>query len=196
MAKKPKQPLGMTCTSTDCENGTHCFRTAKKGAKGHLVGGRCRACGADLVDWPRVNKRDLGDVKYTFRALKNETIRHHFWHEELDVRADNYARRKGLNGLEVAAEKRIRRTLGPADPPYDGRQTPKSGNPLCYAQHACAACCRKCMEYWHGIEQHRELTEEEVQYFKDLLMLYVKDRLPNLPAEGVYVPRLSRNGNE
>ena len=161
-----------------------------------MVGGHCRDCGADLVDWPRVNKRDLRDVEYTFRSLKYELIRHHFWHEELDIRAVNYARRKGVSALEVAAEKRVRQTLGAADPYFDGRQTGKSGNPLFYAQHACAACCRKCVEYWHGIEQHKPLSEEEVQYLKELLMLYVKDRLPMLSASGEYVPPVRRNGEE
>jgi len=193
MTKKTKQPLGIKCTSSDCEAGLHCFRQAKKEGKGHIVGGCCRDCGADLVDWPRVNKRDLTDVKYTFRSLKYELIRHHFWHRELDVRAVNYARRKGINGLEVAAEKRVRQALGDADPYFDGRQTGKSGNPLYYAQHACAACCRKCVEYWHGIAQHKPLSDEEVQYLKQLLMLYVRDRLPDLTTDGEYVPVLRRS---
>jgi uncharacterized OB-fold protein len=196
MAKKAKKPLGITCTSTDCENGLHCFRQTKKRGEEHVIGGRCRECGTDLVNWPRVHKRDFKDVEYTFRSLKYELIRHHFWHQELDIRAVNYARRKGMSGLDVAAEKRIRRSLGPAEPVFDGRQTGKTGNPLFYAQHACAVCCRKCMEYWHGVEQHRPLAEEEVQYFKELLMLFVKDRLPNLTPDGEYIPALRRDHDE
>ena len=115
MAKRAKQPLGITCTSTNCESGLHCFRQAKKRGEGRVVGGHCRDCGVDLVDWPRVNKRDLRDVEYTFRSLKYELIRHHFWHQELDIQAVNYARRKGLNGLEVRGEKRVRQALGVAD---------------------------------------------------------------------------------
>ena len=188
MAKKEKKPLGITCTSSDCENGLHCFRQAKKRGEEHVAGGRCRDCGADLVNWSRLHKRSFQDVEYTFRSLKYELIRHHFWHQEIDIRALNYARRKGLNGLAAAAEKRVRRCLSPADPAFDGRQTGKSGNPLFYAQHACAVCCRKCMEYWHGIQQHRPLSEEEVQYSKELMMLFIRERLPKLLADGEYVP--------
>jgi hypothetical protein len=195
MAKREKKPLGITCTSSDCENGLHCFRQAKKHGEEQVTGGHCRDCGADLVNWPRLHNRSFQDVEYTFRSLKYELIRHHFWHEEIDIRALNYARRKGLNGLVAAAEKRVRRCLAPADPAFDGRQTGKSGNPLFYAQHACAVCCRKCMEYWHGIQQHRPLSEEEVQYCKDLIMLFIRERLPKLSAEGEYVRSLIRDDN-
>ncbi|MBS1852790.1 MAG: DUF4186 family protein [Acidobacteria bacterium] len=192
MSKTAKKKLGLTCTSTDCENGLHCFKQTKKTVAGHIVGGRCRDCGADLVDWPRITRRELSDVEYTFRSLKYEMIRHHFWHQELDIRAMNYALRKGIDGLIVAAEKRIRITLRPGNP-FDGRQTGKSGNPVLYAQHACAVCCRKCVEYWHGIERNRELSADEVNYLTKLIMLYIKDRLPNLPSEGQYVPPIRRS---
>src|SRR5580704_7794285 len=114
MEKKEKKPLAITCTSSDCGNGLHCFRQAKKRGEAHVAGGRCRECGADLVDWQRLHNRAFKDVEYTFRSLKHELIRHHFWHQEIDIRALNYARRKGLRGLAAAAEKRLRRCLGPA----------------------------------------------------------------------------------
>ncbi|WP_210403143.1 MULTISPECIES: DUF4186 family protein [unclassified Tolypothrix] len=154
--------------------------------------GQCHSCGADLVDWSRVQKRDLSDVNYTFAALKHELIRHYFWHIEIDQKAINHARRKGKNGMRVAVEKRIRKSVGPAEPPYDGRQTPKenSGNAIYYAQHATACCCRQCMEYWHDIPLGRELTEAEIGYFSDLVMLYINERLPFLTENGEKVPRL------
>src|SRR5436853_4729172 len=94
------KPLDIRCTSTDCENGLHCFRQTKKQAQANLfgtggLGGQCRSCGANLVDWSRVYKRDLADAEYTFNALKNELIRHHFWHIEIDIKAVNHAKRKG-----------------------------------------------------------------------------------------------------
>ncbi len=36
----------------------------------------------------------------------------------------------------------------------DGRQTPREGNTIFYAQHATASCCRTCIEYWHGIPKN------------------------------------------
>ena len=161
-----------------------------------MQGGRCRDCGADLVDFPRVHKRDHSDVNYTWSSLKYELIRHHFWHLDIDVKAINYARRKGTIGMHAAAENRIRRSVGPADPAFDGRQTGKSGNPLYYAQHATATCCRKCIEYWHGVPQHQALTEPQIAYFTELLMGFISDRLPNLSEHGEEVPPIRRNGSE
>jgi hypothetical protein len=193
--KKKKESLGIKCTASDCEAGLHCFRQAKKRGEKETKGGRCRECGADLVDWSRVHKRKLDDVHHTFDALKNELIRHHFWHREIDLRAVNNARRKGREGMKHAAERRIRKSVGPAEPAFDGRQTGKSGNPLFYAQHSTATCCRKCIEYWHGIPQHRELTESEVSYFAQLLYMYIEERLPNLTEHGEKVPGIRNGGS-
>ena len=86
----------MTCTSSDCENGLHCFRQKTQRAPLH---GRCRSCGANLIDWPRVHARELSDAQNTFAALRHERIRHHYFHVEIDAYAVNYARRKGFQGL-------------------------------------------------------------------------------------------------
>lgn len=155
-------------------------------------GGRCRSCGAELIDWERVHSCNLADVAYTFSALKQEMIRHHFWHKEIDEKALNYARGKGRQGIREAALRRIRTSVGPAQPPFDGRQTGNEGNVLYYAQHAMATCCRKCIEEWHGIPRGRELTEDEVYYLSTLVILFVEERLPWLPEQGENVPRASQ----
>jgi len=194
--KKKLAPLKITCTSTACDDDLHCFRQAKKKGKEHVSGGKCRDCGVDLVDFSRVQKRNLKDLEYTFKSLKYEMIRHHFWHLEIDLRAINYARRKGVAALRVAAQKRIRNSVGPAQPWHDGTQTPKSGNPLYYAQHATATCCRKCIEYWYGVETGRDLSEEEIQYFTALVNMFVEDRLPNLSEAGEKVPPIRKSETE
>ena len=148
-------------------------------------GGQCRSCNANLVDWERVQKKDLSDTEYTFRALKLELIRHHFWHQDFDEQALVRAYRQGMAGLRAAAPKRIRTALGKAEPFRDGTQTPLEGNVLFYAQHATATCCRKCAEYWHGIPRGRVLTEAEIRYLSNLVVRYVEDRLPNLPEDGL-----------
>lgn len=191
-SKKIQLPaLAITCTSTDCENGLHCFKQSRKQKDSEQLG-QCRSCGANLVDWSRVQKRDLSDVKYTFHALKHEQIRHHFWHVEIDQKAINHARRKGKSRMRDAVRHRIRKSVGSAQHPREGRQTPKenSGNAIFYAQHATACCCRKCLEYWHNIPLGRELTEPEIGYLTDLVMLYVEERLPILTENGEKVPRL------
>ena len=154
--KKPA-PLDVKCTSADCENELHCFKQLKKMTDEQR--GKCRYCGADLVDWDRLHVRDFADVGYTFAALKHELIRHHFFHREIDERAVRHAQRKGRIQLK-AAQHRLSKYLAPAEPARDGRQTPFEGNAIFYAQHATATCCRTCLEYWHAIPKGHELTAE------------------------------------
>lgn len=193
LSKLGLKPLKITCTSTDCKNDLHCFR-ATRGMKAASKAGACRACGAELVNWSRVHARNAGDARYTFSALKYELIRHKFWHVEIDERAINHARRKGTEKLVAAVQNRIRKSVGPAKPARDGRQTPMegSGNVIYYAQHATASCCRKCLEYWHGIPQGRQLTAKEIGYLVELAMLYIADRLPSLTEDGETIPPIRR----
>lgn len=184
--KSEPKPLALSCTKTDCEASLHCFRHATRKRK--WQNGPCIKCGADLVDWPRVTRRDLADVDHTFGELSKEWIRHHFWHEPFDQKALEHARRKGRVQLREAALNRITRSVGPAEPTFDGRQTPYTGNVLYYAQHSVAACCRKCIEYWHGIQYARPLTNDEIAYLSDLVMRYIDSRLPDLADEPEMLP--------
>lgn len=188
--KRRLAPLEITCSSADCKSGLHCFTQTKK-MKGTDEGGRCRYCGAELVDWSRTHKRDLDDVQYTFEALRYELWRHRYWHIDIDEKAINHARRKGKSGMKAAAERRLRSSVGDANPYRDGYQTPKKGNVLYYAQHATATCCRKCMEDWHGVPMGQALTDRQIAYFTDLLMLYIDERL-QLTENGEYVPSIRR----
>lgn len=194
IAVTPK-PLDIRCTSADCENGLHCFRQSRR-LKAAGPAGRCRYCGADLIDWSRVQRRNFSDVSYTFASLRREFIRHYFWHVVIDQRALNYARRKGMRLLEAAARLRLEKKIGVAVPAFDGRQTPMagSGNPLTYAQHAVAACCRKCVEYWHGIPMGRALTKAELDYLSQLVVLFLHERLPDVAENPTHVPPIRGTG--
>lgn len=152
--------------------------------------GQCRSCGAKLVDWKRIHRRELSDARFTFEALQYEMIRHHYWHVPIDQRAENHARRKGRIRLKEAIRKRILQSVGPAMHARDGRQTPLegSGNVIYYAQHAVACCCRTCMEYWHGIPKGVALTEGQVGYFSELVMMYVDARMPYLKDDPEKIP--------
>ena len=183
------EPLKVRCTSTDCGNGLHCFLATLKMLKENR-NGQCRACGISLIDWSRVHGNNLADVAYTFSSLKKEFVRHHFWHLDLDIKAVNHARRKGKTGMSAAIDKRITKYLAPAEPPFDGRQTPKSGNSIFYAQHATGTCCRKCVQEWHGIPKGVELTQAQINYCADLVKLYVAERLPYLTEHGEKIPSL------
>jgi hypothetical protein len=162
-------PLEIKCTSVDCENDLHCFKQLKRMTPDQR--GKCRACGADLVDWKRLHRRDTADAAHTFAALQHELIRHHFFHRRVDERAMRHAQRKGRG---------------------DGRQTPFEGNAIYYAQHATATCCRTCLEYWHDIPKGRALTPQEFEYCASLVDLFLDEKLPRLADEPIKVPRRQR----
>ena len=187
--QKP-QPLDIKCTSTDCENDLHCFKQLEKMTPEQR--GTCRDCGADLIDWKRVHRRDLADAAHTFSSLKNELIRHSFFHRPVDDDAVRHALRKGRVKLKEAVRLRLSKYLAAAQPFRDGRQTPFKGNLIYYAQHATATCCRTCLEYWHDIPKGRQLTEQEFDYCAKLIDLFTEEKLPNLPEEPTRVPRRRR----
>ncbi len=189
------KPLNIKCTSTNCANNLHCFLLSKKLLEKGPAG-RCRSCGAELVDWARVHKKDVLDVKYTFEAMRYELIRHHFWHIPLSEYAVNYARRKGKGALRLAANNQIERAVRSPIHPRQGRQTPREANPkanaIHYAQHATASCCRRCLEEWHGIERGRELSRKEINYLTELAILYVEARITDLAEGPVQISRSGR----
>lgn len=179
-------PLDIKCTATDCDNDLHCFKQLKKMTPDQR--GKCRACGADLVDWKRLHLRDARDAANTFAALQNELIRHHFFHRSVDDVAMRHAQRKGRIALKEAARDRLGKYLAVAEPARDGRQTPLEGNAIFYAQHATATCCRTCLEYWHDIPKGRGLTPEEFDYCVTLVDLFLDEKLPDLADEAIKVP--------
>lgn len=180
----------VTCTSYDCERDLHSFLKWRPRNENYRSE-RCRACGADLIDWRRLERQDLTDVEHTFASLERELIRHHFWHKSIDRKARDHALRKGKLGLRVAVDHRLRKYVAPPRSQLfrDGTQTPVKDNVVFYGQHATATCCRKCIEAWHGIDRERPLNDEEIAYMTELVMLYVNKRMPDLPLTATKVPR-------
>jgi hypothetical protein len=142
-----------------------------------------------------VHKREVADVDHTFASLQTECWRHDWWHKDIDQHAVNYARRKGRVQIEARAHEILRQNIGKEPDAWDGRQTPKEGNIIYYAQHATATCCRKCVEYWHAIPQDRTLSEDELGYLTALVMKYIDLRMPDLAEQGIPVPSI-RKGNK
>ena len=176
-------PLKVKCTHSECEIGLHCY-VATKRMRQENKEGRCRSCGTALIDWLRVRKRDVADAAFTFESMRTEFIRHYFWDIEIDDEAIAHARKKGLLATLENVPKRLMQSVGKAQPFRDGTQTPFQGRAIYYAQHATATCCRKCVEEWHAIPKGRALTEEELLYLSQLVVLYLKERLAWLPDEG------------
>jgi hypothetical protein len=172
-------PLEIKCTSSECEADLHCFRPKSwKRPEPHPT---CRDCGADLIEWERLHRRDLADATFLFSQLPKELIRHHFWHCEIPAKVRSSAERYSREVIAKRTRGAVRsRVAGPANE-WDGTQTtmdPAKGAQIYhFGMHATACCCRKCMQYWHGIPMDRELTEEELDYFSTLVWLFVCQRL-------------------
>lgn len=213
--KEPTPLPKMSCRNAKCEENLHCFlpkkpKRTKERPKGRSIQlelfdnppapeerGMCQSCGKQFVDWARVHRRDLRDVAYTLSMLRLEWVRNVYWHRPLTPHERNYAIKKGRSGMRIAAEKRLRRSIGPKEPYRDERQTPWDGKGkthaiLYYAQHATASCCRNCIAVWHNIPVGRELTEEEIEYLTDLLCRYVVERMPELTEQGMKVPPIRK----
>ena len=201
--KKDRPKLGMTCTSTKCEQDQHYFGPSQRKKKkpvaeslseerekystdveDHHTPGCCAECGAVRVDWERLHKRNLADVAYTVDSLKFGCWQKHWWDKDIDNKAMQKARNFGQVELRQEAKQRLLKKVAPAKIFRDGIQTPFSDKAIFYAQHATATCCRKCMSCWHGISPGREMTEDEIEYCLDLIMTYIDARLPFLTKEG------------
>lgn len=81
---------------------------------------------------------------------------------------------KGLDKIEQDAYEIIKKKIGDDYPKNDGKQTPTKNHPVFIAQHACACCCRSCLEKWHKIPKGRELTEKEIKFIVALIMEWIK----------------------
>ena len=85
-----------------------------------------------------------------------------------------YIDEKGLDMIRSHAADFVAKRLAPAEIPNDGKQTPMRGHPVFIAQHACACCCRGCLNKWYRVPQGRALTETEQQKIVNLLMAWIE----------------------
>jgi Domain of unknown function (DUF4186) len=175
------EPLRITCTSSDCEHDLHCFRPTAKMSEAER--GNCRTCGADLVGWERIHRRDLSDAANTFSELEKEMFRNHMLHLPIPQRLAELGLKQGPEVLRQRTARAIRGALSKphSQNPWDGRQTPRDGTDGArvqhYAQHASATCCRVCLDYWHGIPAEAVLTDEQMEYCIAITWLFIDERL-------------------
>lgn len=86
----------------------------------------------------------------------------------------DYINEKGLDVIRTHAADFVAKRLAPAEIPNDGKQTPMRGHPVFVAQHACACCCRGCLNKWYRVPQGRTLTRTEQQKTVNLLMAWIE----------------------
>ena len=71
----------------------------------------------------------------------------------------------------------VKTRLAPAEPRNDGKQTPMRGHPVFVAQHACACCCRGCLQKWYHVPMGIELSEDQQTRIVKLLMAWIEREL-------------------
>ncbi len=113
-------------------------------------------------------------VEQTLEKLGRSKFRAGF---HLDDKDRQYVREKGESVIKMHAEAFIAERLAPAQPRNDGKQTPMRGHPVFKAQHACACCCRGCLNKWYGVPLGRALTGEEQSRIVNLLMSWIRKQL-------------------
>lgn len=116
-----------------------------------------------------MERKDINNILY---SLSRSKFRNSF---HLNKKMILYVQEKGLDEIKRHAYDLINKRLAPKYIPNDGKQTPmKSVHPVFIAQHACACCCRNCLEKWHKIKKGKELTNEEIDYIVNLIMEWIR----------------------
>lgn len=110
-------------------------------------------------------------VDEALEKLQKSKFRSGFHLDEKNVR---YIDEKGLDVIRSHAADFVAKRLAPAEIPNDGKQTPMRGHPVFVAQHACACCCRGCLNKWYRVPQGRALTESEQRRIVNLLMAWIE----------------------
>jgi exodeoxyribonuclease V alpha subunit len=119
-------------------------------------------------------------IDQALERLKKSKFRSSFHLSSEDV---SYINQKGMDTIEKHARDFIRKRLAPAYIENDGSQTPTKGHPVFKAQHACACCCRSCLNKWYRVPKGGLLTEEQQDKIVKLLLQWIKNQY-NIFREG------------
>ena len=115
-------------------------------------------------------------IDETLARLKKSTFRAKF---HLTAKDKEYIADKGIDVIRNHAKEFVRTRLAPAQPENDGKQTPMRGHPVFVAQHACACCCRGCLNKWYKVPKDIELTETQQERIVNLLMSWIEKNAAN-----------------
>jgi len=106
--------------------------------------------------------------------LQTSKFRASFFLKEQDRK---YVRQKGMETIRWHAQDFVRQRLAPAVIPNDGKQTPMHGHPVFLAQHACACCCRGCLNKWYHVKKGVQLSTEQQEKIVNLLLAWIEQQM-------------------
>lgn len=110
-------------------------------------------------------------IDQALEKLRKSSFRAGF---HLDANDRQYIKEKGMQTIRRHAEDFVVKRLAPAMISNDGRQTPMRGHPVFKAQHACACCCRSCLNKWYHVPEGTELTKDQQRRIVNLLMAWIE----------------------
>lgn len=113
----------------------------------------------------------LQTIAQALEKLEKSKFRAGFSLSEKDI---EYIRKKGIDVIREHAKDFVHARLAPGCIQNDGKQTPMRGHPVFVAQHACACCCRGCLNKWYKVPTNRELTADEQCRIVNLLMAWIE----------------------
>ena len=116
----------------------------------------------------------MATIEDTLIRLKKSQFRARFHLSEKDKK---YIEEKDMNEIRKHAADFVAKRLAPAFIANDGKQTPMRGHPVFIAQHACACCCRGCLNKWYRVPLGVELTENQQERIVNLLMAWIEKEL-------------------
>ena len=111
------------------------------------------------------------NINEALEKLKMSKFRSSFHLSKKDI---EYINEKGLDTIRQHAKDLIKKRLSPAYISNDGEQTPMRGHPVFIAQHACACCCRGCLNKWYKVKKGIELTEIQQEKIVNLIMAWIE----------------------
>lgn len=94
----------------------------------------------------------------------------------LDVSDRAYIEEKGWDVIHTHTADFVRQKLSAAEPVNDGKQTPMRGHPAFKAMHACACCCRDCLQKWYRVPKGVPLSKEQQGRITELLLYWMRQK--------------------
>ncbi|WP_184205120.1 DUF4186 family protein [Prosthecobacter dejongeii] len=182
---KKREKLDIKCTDFKCAEDEHCFSPKKPPKERRHSPSICTNCGASPIEWDLLHKRDINNISILVSSLKKEHIRAYFWRNDISWVSKRRPLMIGRQRLEKKVRLRLKKSIGLGHHFREGQQTPllRDDDPIHYAQHATATCCRKCVFYWHGIPEERDLLQAELDYLEKVIWAYLNVKLPDLLDE-------------
>lgn len=116
------------------------------------------------------------DIETALALLSKSKFRASFHLKKNDI---EYIKEKGWNVIQTHCHDFISKRLAPALIDNDGKQTTTHGHPVFVAQHACACCCRGCLNKWHKIKKSIEISKNEINEIVELLMAWMHKEFEN-----------------